>query len=118
MPSFLVGWGAGYRVTSTPYLLGLSWHRGWWQSAPFVLTVVGYIVLQLFLVVGISMLADPGVLGVRLGAYNKHGVDILRNRRSVVYWTLATALRDVVVSWVRICLILRYSLYYTNDDDP
>lgn len=115
VPSLMVGWGIGYWMTSLLYVLGASWDRHMWGNAPFIVTLVGYVVVPSLLLVGIFMLADPNILGSRFGIYIKRCVDILRSKRSVVYWSLATVLRDVVMLWVIACLYIRYGLYSANN---
>lgn len=97
--SLLVGWGFGYWITSVLYLLGGSWDEGGWDGAPFVVTIVGYVVIPLVFLASIFMMADANFLGDAFGAAIKPVLDVLRNRRGVWYWVLVTVLRDVLLLW-------------------
>ena len=112
VPSLLIGWGIGYWLTSALYVIGCSWPGGGWDNAPTVLTIVGYIVSPSFWLVCVLMLADPKLLGTRFEAFAKPASDILRDRRRVEFWTMATVLCNILTFWIGFCTSFKWILNY------
>lgn len=115
VPSLLVGWGAGYWVTSLLYVLGGAWHGGGWSGAPLLVRIAGYVILPGFVLVGILVMADTKLLGERLGAIVKPALDTLKDKRRVWYWVLATVLRDVLLLWVLFSFVLVFFIVTTKN---
>lgn len=103
VPVLLVGWGIGYWVTSLLFLLGISWHDGGWENAPLAVEIIGYVCVPSFFVAGIFMVADTNFLGENIGAFIEPAIEIVRDRRRVVYWTMLTVFRDALLVWVGLC---------------
>lgn len=112
VPSVLVGWGLGYWVNSLLYVISCSWDGGGWDNAPIVVRVVGYIITPAFGFASIFMFTDPDVLGKRLGAMVKPAADILKNRRRVEFWMLASVLRNILSFWIGCCISWRWLINY------
>ena len=106
IPSLLVGWGIGYWLTSLLYVLGGSWRGGGWTGAPIAVSVAGYVILPLFIIAGVCVMFDTNLLGERLGAWLEPVVVALRDKSGVLYWVMATVLRDVLLFWVLLYFLL------------
>lgn len=112
VPSLLIGWGIGYWLTSALYVLGCSWPGGGWDNAPTLLTIVGYIVSPSFWLACVFMLADPKLLGTRFEEFLKPASDMLRDKRRVEFWTMATVLCNILTFWIGFCTSFGWILNY------
>lgn len=114
VPSLLVGSGIGYWITTLLYVLGCSWHGGGcrWNDPPIVVTVISYAVVPSFFVASFFIVADVNVFGSSFGKLIKPVVDIMRDRRTIVFWIIASVFRDVVDVWIGFCHSLTSPLLY------
>lgn len=105
LPSLLVGSGLGYWVSSLLYVLRCSWHGGGceWNNAPVVVTLISYVVLPGFFMASMFMVAEVDFLGRRFGTFIKPAVDILKDRRSIAFWTMLTVFRNLIYVWIGYC---------------
>ena len=106
VPSLLLGWGIGYWASSLMLISILVWHKPVWDNAPIAVEIIGYVVVPLFAFASFFMVADTNFLGVKFGGFIQPAVELLQDRRGVVYWTMATVLRDAFVIWA----LVAYSL--------
>lgn len=100
LPSLLVGLGIGYWVVSLLLVLASYGHDVPTYEPPTPKSVVGFVCLLWFALVSIFMVADTNVFGVMFAAFVKPAVDILLNRRGIVYWVMMAVLRDALFLWV------------------
>lgn len=105
LPCLLVGSGLGYWVSSLLYVLRCSWHGGGcgWNNAPVVVTLISYVVLPGFFMASMFMVAEVNFFGRRFGTFIKPAVDILKDRRSIAFWTMLTVFRDLIDVWIGYC---------------
>eukprot|EP00752_Nemacystus_decipiens_P002630 g2462.t1 len=100
VPALLVGWGLGYWMVSLLYLLGASWPQGSWAGAPFVMDIVGYILLPLTFLLGVFVVADSNVYGTGVERVLKPVAAGLADNTRVLHWMMVTVLRDITVVWI------------------
>lgn len=108
VPSLLVGWGIGYWATSLLYILGCSWRGGGWNTAPVVVSLLGYIIIPCFALAGVFIVSDADLFGTKFGAIVNPVVKRMRNKRGVEYWAMVTVYRDVLIVWLGYCGPLAY----------
>lgn len=101
LPSLLIGWCLGFWVTLLLWLLSMTWNPGWWYNAPTIVTVLAYVIIPSFAIVGVFMMADTNVLGTNVEAYIKPAVDVLTDRRRILFWVMAVVFRDAFFVWVK-----------------
>ena len=106
VPSLLLGWGIGYWASSLMLILILAWDKTVWDNAPIAVEIIGYVVVPLFAFASFFMVADANFLGVKFRGFIQPAVELLQDRRGVVYWTMATVLRDAFVIWARAAYVL------------
>ena len=99
VPPLFVGWGLGFWLGSFLYALGASWPEGDWSGAPPMVTVVGYVVLPLTFLLGVFMVADSSVYGLRVQRKLQPVADALKDEAGVIHWMMVTVLRDITFSW-------------------
>ena len=104
LSSLLVGWGVGYWITSV--LMGDSAYSEGWDCIPFAVEVVGYITIPWFFFAVIFLMADANFLGTKFESFINHTARILRDKRGVWFWILATVIRDVLSIWVYMWVVL------------
>lgn len=100
LPSLLVGLGVGYWAAALLTFLALSWPGGGENDTPMILSVVSCVCLPSFALVGLSMVADTYVFGVRFGEFIKSSVNMLLDRRRVAYWVMIAVFRDTFGLWI------------------
>lgn len=104
LPSLLFGWGVGYWITSV--LMGDSANSRGWDHIPFAVEVVGCITIPWFFFAVIFLMADANFLGTKFEPFINHTASILRDKRGVWFWILATVIRDVLSIWVYMWVVL------------